>query len=394
MSCLNDEGNETTDHQSEQKNTSSKYSSTFNSPKNPVSVLQEVYSKQGITPKYDLVQIEGNVHEPTFRYRVTIGEAVASGSGSSKKKAKHEAAKNILKKLTAAQDYFKVDLNDTVEQHTRTNSLLQSDISVSTPLPPALVNVKLPNIETDLTFPYDDEEISGDPIGELQELCVIRKIQIPVYEVNSSEGLPLKRYFVMDCTVGPKFRETASAKSKKRAKKKAAAKMLATLRMQPLDTDYSSVDNSTFSRNVRNITSIDEDDLVQNMVKMNTTLKSGQLQKENGLKSALNDLLPLRIKDKFGNRLKSLHDLSLDLYFSDANAQNVQEYLQNIAEEQGFKVTYIDVEERSKSGKYHCFVQMTTSPVTVCFGVGQISAEEARIDAARNTLEYLRIMTS
>lgn len=41
--------------------------------KTPVSVLQELLSRRGITPTYDLVQIEGAIHEPTFRYRVTYG---------------------------------------------------------------------------------------------------------------------------------------------------------------------------------------------------------------------------------------------------------------------------------------------------------------------------------
>ena len=43
-------------------------------------ILQELYVRQGITPKYDLVQIEGAVHEPTFKYRVTVGDAVATGN--------------------------------------------------------------------------------------------------------------------------------------------------------------------------------------------------------------------------------------------------------------------------------------------------------------------------
>lgn len=42
--------------------------------KTPVSVLQEVLSKRGITPSYELVQIEGAIHEPTFRYRVSFHE--------------------------------------------------------------------------------------------------------------------------------------------------------------------------------------------------------------------------------------------------------------------------------------------------------------------------------
>ena len=84
-------------------------SSTFTVPKNPVSILQEIYVAEGITPRYDLIQIEGKVHEPTFKFRVTVGEIVALGSGNSKKIAKHEAARNILRKIKAAQDYFHTD---------------------------------------------------------------------------------------------------------------------------------------------------------------------------------------------------------------------------------------------------------------------------------------------
>lgn len=35
--------------------------------KTPISILQELLSRRGITPTYELVQIEGAVHEPTFR---------------------------------------------------------------------------------------------------------------------------------------------------------------------------------------------------------------------------------------------------------------------------------------------------------------------------------------
>lgn len=42
--------------------------------KTPVSVLQELLSRRGITPSYELVQIEGAIHEPTFRYRVSFGD--------------------------------------------------------------------------------------------------------------------------------------------------------------------------------------------------------------------------------------------------------------------------------------------------------------------------------
>lgn len=74
-----------------------------NAMKTPVSVLQELLSRRGITPSYDLVQIEGAIHEPTFRYRVTYGNKDAMGAGKSKKEAKHQAARNLIDKLTGVQ---------------------------------------------------------------------------------------------------------------------------------------------------------------------------------------------------------------------------------------------------------------------------------------------------
>lgn len=72
--------------------------------KTPVSVLQELLSRRGITPKYELVQIEGAIHEPIFRYRVYLStEYVATGTGRSKKEAKHAAAKNLLDLLVGKQ---------------------------------------------------------------------------------------------------------------------------------------------------------------------------------------------------------------------------------------------------------------------------------------------------
>lgn len=44
--------------------------------KTPVTILQELLSKRGTAPKYELVQIEGAIHEPTFRYRVAFGDTV------------------------------------------------------------------------------------------------------------------------------------------------------------------------------------------------------------------------------------------------------------------------------------------------------------------------------
>merc|ERR1712141_1187 len=93
-----------------------KSSVSSGAPKTPVSLLQELYVRKGITPKYDLVQIEGAVHEPTFKYRVTVGEAVATGSGYSKPKAKHDAAKNLLMKLETKNTITSISENSCSKQ--------------------------------------------------------------------------------------------------------------------------------------------------------------------------------------------------------------------------------------------------------------------------------------
>merc|ERR1719297_702916 len=95
-------------------------------PKTPVSLLQELYVRKGITPKYDLVQIEGAVHEPTFKYRVTIGDFIATGCGQSKKKAKHSAAKAILDKLKGAQDSGKAPVGQSKKKakHSASKAIL------------------------------------------------------------------------------------------------------------------------------------------------------------------------------------------------------------------------------------------------------------------------------
>lgn len=75
--------------------------------KTPVSLLQELLSRRGITPNYDLVQVEGAIHEPTFRYRVSFNDKdvpfTSMGAGRSKKEAKHAAARALIDKLTGVQ---------------------------------------------------------------------------------------------------------------------------------------------------------------------------------------------------------------------------------------------------------------------------------------------------
>ena len=51
--------------------------------KTPISYLQELCTKQGITPQYNLVANEGAIHEPTFLFRASAGQDyLGTGKGS------------------------------------------------------------------------------------------------------------------------------------------------------------------------------------------------------------------------------------------------------------------------------------------------------------------------
>lgn len=71
---------------------------------------------------------------------------------------------------------------------------------------------------------------------------------------------------------------------------------------------------------------------------------------------------------------------------------NFVQFLQEIASEQQFEVTYVDIEEKSINGKCQCLVQLSTLPVAVCYGSGS-NSKDAQAAAAHNALEYLKIMT-
>jgi len=311
--------------------------------KTPVSLLQELYVRRGVTPKYDLVQIEGQVHEPTFKYRVTVGEFVATGCGQSKKKAKHCAAKSILDKLIGAQNSGKAPAGQPT----------------------------IPDLATEVLSPYDDG-IQGNPVGLLQELCMSRRWPPPTYDLSHEEGLPHERSFTIKCIIEGKHIEVGAGKSKKLAKRQAANKMIQRLRDAPVENE------DAFQH-------IDDDMLAQGLgLVKESSLKSGSSHSQQVSRFHKN------LKGAQGEVVEKLADLSLSSS-SPSSSPNRVELLKEISEEQKFEVTYVDIEEVAKSGKMQCLVQLSTVPVAVCFGDGE-TVDEAQESAATNALEYLQMM--
>uniref|UniRef100_A0A3Q0SMA4 Protein kinase, interferon-inducible double stranded RNA dependent activator n=1 Tax=Amphilophus citrinellus TaxID=61819 RepID=A0A3Q0SMA4_AMPCI len=71
--------------------------SPHNSGKTPIQILHEYGTKSGNLPVYMMERAEGEAHQPSFVFSVTVGDV--SGRGPSKKAAKHQAAEAALKAL-------------------------------------------------------------------------------------------------------------------------------------------------------------------------------------------------------------------------------------------------------------------------------------------------------
>ncbi|XP_053982047.1 RISC-loading complex subunit tarbp2-like isoform X1 [Hylaeus anthracinus] len=320
------------------------------SNKTPVSILQELLSRRGTTPKYELIQVEGAIHEPIFRYRVTVADIVdpivtAVGTGKSKKEAKHAAARAVLDKLCR--------LNGDSSDSPLPNNISESE-----------------NLQ-ELTG-YGEEKIITNPIGALQEICMSRHWPPPKYTMENEEGLPHERQFTIVCSI-LKYREVGQGKSKKVAKRHAAQKM-----WQALD------DMNTENANV------DEDEVLQrnaNVSARYADLKGSKISTLTTIHSLKVSQFHKSLKSSTGIKLFELQNTCLNV-----GDINLVQFLQEIASEQQFEVTYVDIEEKSLSGKCQCLVQLSTLPVAVCYGCG-VTSKDAQASAAQNALEYLKIMT-
>lgn len=317
--------------------------------KTPISYLQELCTKRGITPQYDLVANEGAVHEPTFIMRVTVGEINAQGKGSSKKKAKHTAAQAALNQIQGVPN-----------GQTPAGGDASSTNNVQTPV-------------------AADGDAIGNPVGELQELTQKKLMKPPIYDFTSEQGPPHAREFVCTVKLG-KIQEKGSARSKKTAKRIAAQNMLNHIR--------GLVDES-------GNTVIEEEEDEEIPLTVEPLKASYTALKEGKVKVAV--LSPKQNKEiqkfyqtvmkKSSKQLKNLQGKPLN-----APATNYCQMLQEIAEGQRFEVLYTDIPELTSFGNHQCLVQLSTMPVAVCHGTGP-TVDEAHALAAHNGLQYMKLMT-
>lgn len=169
----------------------------------PITLLQEICSRNGFTAEYQLLSTEGSVHEPTFKIAVTVADITVTASGQSKKKARHAAAREAIEKLR------------------QRDNLNFDGINFE-----AMTTIGEPSTKSVYSMAANE----ANPVGKLQEICMKMRVNPPDYDTCNEKGLAHERIFILSCTIVSLNMTTyGEGRSKKLAKRQAAENMLAKL---------------------------------------------------------------------------------------------------------------------------------------------------------------------
>ncbi|MBN3278255.1 PRKAA kinase, partial [Polyodon spathula] len=310
--------------------------------KTPIQMLHEYGTKIGKPPIYYMEKAEGNAHLPSFIFNVEIGAVTSTGQGLSKRAAKHKAAEAALNILKREPDLQRSWWN-----------LLHINIYIFF----LLVFIhSIPFPKTELSDSPKQTQNQSNPIGTLQELAVQKGWRLPEYSVALESGPAHKRDFSVTCRIET-FLVTGSGSSKKIAKRSAAEQMLAKLQNLP-DIPVKVHSSSTSQLKA---------------VFFFFVVKTSGFRWES-------------LKDSTAEKITILKRNPLSI----PNTDYVQ-MLSDLSQEQGFEVTFLDIDELTVNGQYQCLAEIAASPVTVCHGTG-ISCGNAHNDAAHSALQYVKIM--
>lgn len=167
--------------------------------KSEISQVFEIALKRNLAVSFEVLKEDGPPHMKSFVVHVTVGQFTGEGEGKSKKIAKKLAAAAVLGELKK----------------------LPHIPSVEKALP--RIKKKTKSIIKLQTSPEYGQGMN--PISRLAQIQQAKKEKEPEYTMVTERGLPRRREFVMQVTVGGQSAE-GMGPSKKVAKRNAAEKML------------------------------------------------------------------------------------------------------------------------------------------------------------------------
>ncbi|CAG0891595.1 unnamed protein product [Darwinula stevensoni] len=291
-------------------------------PKTPVSLLHEVCSRENWVPNYEMLDILGAVHEPVYKFQLTVKDYVEIGEGTSMKKAKHQAARAMLVNLLGSDEEV-------------TRALNATDLGT-----------------------HVDEDVPGNPIGSLQELCMGHHWPPPRYDTIAEQGI---------------------GTSKKLAKRRAAHQMLMVLKDTGMDVEKLGILKEEHPSNVQSPISTATDSATVGVNHLTDSFQTLKLAK-----------IPTLTPESANHVTTFLRSVPMP---STLVAQNYVSFLHELAIKSGFEVKYIILDECTIDDRFQCVLEIGVLPLMVSMGTGT-DTTEAKEQAAKAALHYLHYCTA
>ncbi|KAA3678588.1 RISC-loading complex subunit TARBP2 [Paragonimus westermani] len=325
----------------------------------PISILQELCVKKGITPVYELVSSEGPIHEPNYVFLCTAGPFSASSKGTSKKKAKHQASYLVLLKMLASSTIPECDKVMLRDLHSIAANLFTSEF---------LDSLEIDNPEFAAYRTHRDDE--GNFVGLLQELCQKNMWPPPTYEFTSLSQ-PTHEYHCVARLW--KWACEGSGASKKLSKRCAAGALFDRIVSQNLTIPPEALE------------SMEEEHLSLLDREAKMEVREFKVEVETEIKLTTKALRWLC--DGNGNRVR------LPAMNGHDDAADPCAKLEELASSAKISVLYT-YSHMTKSGNIYCLIQLSTTPPHVIRSTAAKCLDVARRSAAARTVLFLNTMCS
>ncbi|PNF27238.1 hypothetical protein B7P43_G05304 [Cryptotermes secundus] len=219
--------------------------------KSPISLVHEIALKRNLPVNFEVVSEKGPPHMRTFVTKCAVGDKVTSGEGNGKKVSKKRAAEKMLEELKKLPPQSPTNMAASMARLKRK----------ANPGKKKTRNL----IKDQKAEPEYGEDIN--PISRLIQIQQAKKEREPVYSLLEERGMPRRREFVMEVSIG-QHSCTGTGSNKKLAKRAAAEGLLQLLgysrpAAQPAKPSIKTGDSNQDLDISRKVTFLEEEKVVE-----------------------------------------------------------------------------------------------------------------------------------
>jgi len=184
--------------------------------KSPISLVHEIALKRNLQVYFEVVREAGPPHMRTFITKCIVGDFLTEGEGNGKKVSKKRAAELMLdrlKQLPPVASAMVPKPRKVVPGKKKSRNLIKTEPKDG-----------IPGVVPVMGMGQDSAQ-TINPISRLIQIQQAKKEKEPVYTLIAERGMPRRREFVMQVSVG-QHSTTGTGPNKKLAKRAAAESLL------------------------------------------------------------------------------------------------------------------------------------------------------------------------